>query len=92
MQSASAISTSPRRADLRTQGGTYAVILASGPQDGSRRVTLAMAAACTVQAMDVETIVFMVGDGVPLKRRPAVRQTGMAAALIYAVKGNSVTF
>jgi predicted peroxiredoxin len=143
MQSASIVSTSGPRMDPQLERSTYAVILASGPEDGGKRATLALAAACTVQAMNLETIVFMVGDGVywgysghaeavhipgfppltelmelfcesggetflcsacdavctlptsadglPLKRRPEVRQTGMAAALIYAVKGSSVT-
>ena len=39
------------------------VILASGPEDGGKRATLALAAACTAQAMDLDTIVFLVGDG-----------------------------
>jgi predicted peroxiredoxin len=41
----------------------YAVILASGPEDGGKRATLALAAACTAQAMDLDTIVFLLGDG-----------------------------
>src|SRR4029450_108169 len=41
----------------------YAVILASGPEDGGKRATLAFAAACTAQMMDLDTIVFMIGDG-----------------------------
>ena len=44
--------------------GTYAVILASGADDGGKRATLALSAACTAQAMDLDTIVFLVGDGV----------------------------
>src|SRR5262245_39326760 len=40
-----------------------AVILASGPEDGGKRATLALAAACTAQAMDLDTIVFLLGDG-----------------------------
>ena len=43
--------------------GSYAVILASGPEDGGKRATLALAAACTAQAMDLDTIVFLLGDG-----------------------------
>ena len=39
------------------------MILASGPEDGGKRATLALAAACTAQAMDLETIVFLLGDG-----------------------------
>lgn len=41
----------------------YSVVLASGPEDGGKRATLALAAACTAQAMDLDTIVFMLGDG-----------------------------
>jgi predicted peroxiredoxin len=41
----------------------YAVILASGSEDGGKRATLALAAACTAQAMDLDTIVFLLGDG-----------------------------
>jgi len=41
----------------------YAVILVSGPEDGGKRATLALAAACTAQAMDLDTIVFLLGDG-----------------------------
>ena len=37
--------------------------LGSGPEDGGKRATLALAAACTAQAMDLETIVFLLGDG-----------------------------
>jgi predicted peroxiredoxin len=44
-------------------GDSYAVVLASGPEDGGKRATLAFAAACTAQAMDLDTIVFMLGDG-----------------------------
>jgi len=40
-----------------------AVILASGPEDSGKRATLAFAAACTAQAMDLDTIVFLLGDG-----------------------------
>ena len=43
--------------------GPFAVILASGPEDGGKRATLALAAACTAQAMDLDTIVFLLGDG-----------------------------
>ena len=48
----------PRRAT-----NCYAVILASGAEDGGKRATLALAAACTAQAMDLDTIVFLIGDG-----------------------------
>jgi predicted peroxiredoxin len=39
------------------------VILASGPEDSGKRATLALAAACTAQAMDLDTVVFLLGDG-----------------------------
>ena len=42
----------------------YAVLLTSGPEDGGRRATLALSAASTAQAMDLNTILFLVGDGV----------------------------
>jgi predicted peroxiredoxin len=59
------ISASPSssRAPARPAGDPYAVILASGPEDGGKRATLAFAAACTAQAMDLDTIVFLLGDG-----------------------------
>jgi predicted peroxiredoxin len=41
----------------------YAVVLTSGPEDQGKRATLALAAACTAQAMDLDTIVFLLGDG-----------------------------
>jgi len=50
-------------APTRQARDAYAVILASGPEDGGKRATLAFAAACTAQAMDLDTIVFLVGDG-----------------------------
>ncbi len=50
-------------APTRPARHAYAVILASGPEDGGKRATLALAAACTAQAMDLDTIVFLVGDG-----------------------------
>ena len=43
--------------------GPFAVILASGPEDCGKRATLALAAACTAQAMNLDTIVFLLGDG-----------------------------
>ncbi len=43
---------------------SYAVLLTSGPEDGGKRATLALSAACTAQAMDLNTIMFLVGDGV----------------------------
>ncbi len=64
MQTASIVTPLPLRTDPLPVRGNYAVILASGAEDGGKRATLALAAACTTQAMDLDTIVFMVGDGV----------------------------
>jgi len=50
-------------AEKRPARDAYAVILASGLEDGGKRATLAFAAACTAQMMDLDTIVFMIGDG-----------------------------
>jgi len=59
------VAPSPLPPPERTQSARdpYAVILASGPGDGGKRATFALAAACTAQAMDFDTIVFLVGDG-----------------------------
>src|SRR5262245_61102102 len=59
-----AITRSPLRTRAQSERTNYAVILASGPEDGGKRATLALAAACTAQAMDLNTIVFLVADGV----------------------------
>lgn len=53
----------PLRKPLHAERRHYSVILASGPQDGGKRATLALSAAVTAQAMDLDTIVFLVGDG-----------------------------
>src|SRR5262249_10954101 len=62
MTTLSALPSSPPTAtpDVRDP---YTVILASGPEDGGKRATLALAAACTAQAMDLDTTVFLLGDG-----------------------------
>jgi len=41
----------------------YVVVLASGPEDEGRRATLAFAAACTALSLDLDTQVFLIGDG-----------------------------
>lgn len=46
------------------QAKKFTVILASGDEDGGRRATLAFLAACSARAMDVEALVYLVGDGV----------------------------
>jgi len=48
---------------MQPNSPSYAVILASGPQDQGKRATLALAAACTAQSMELDTIVFLLGDG-----------------------------
>lgn len=63
MQTSSITHALPLRTQQRPERGNYAVILASGPEDGGKRATLAFAAACTAEAMDLRTIVFLVGDG-----------------------------
>jgi hypothetical protein len=49
------LSASPlsQPAPKRLARDPYAVILASGPAAGGKRATLALAAACTAQAMDL---------------------------------------
>ena len=59
----SSISAVPTARPARRSRDPYAVILASGAEDGGKRATLALAAACTAQAMDLDTIVFLLGDG-----------------------------
>ena len=51
----------PEQVDVASN---YAVLLTTGPEDGGKRATLAISAACTAQAMDLNTIMFLVGDGV----------------------------
>jgi predicted peroxiredoxin len=41
----------------------YVVVLSSGPEDAGKRATLAFSAACTAQAMELDTQLFLVGDG-----------------------------
>ena len=55
--------TVARPASAQPERSSYAVLLTSGPQDGGKRATLALAAACTAQAMELDTIVFLIGDG-----------------------------
>lgn len=59
----SSISTARSSRPMPHARDPYAVILTSGPEDGGKRATLALAAACTAQAMDLDTIVFLLGDG-----------------------------
>ena len=59
----SALQSSPSSSSTRRSRNQYAVILASGAEDGGMRATLALAAACAAQAMDLDTIVFLLGDG-----------------------------
>lgn len=41
----------------------YTIVLASGCEDGGKRATLALSMACTAQSLDLDTLVFMVGEG-----------------------------
>ncbi len=41
----------------------YVVLLATGAADGGKRATLAFSLACTSQSMELNTLVFLVGDG-----------------------------
>lgn len=41
----------------------YTVILASGTEDGGKRATLALSMACTALSMELNTHLFLVGDG-----------------------------
>jgi predicted peroxiredoxin len=63
METATIAASPPLRAHPRTERSNYAVILTSGAEDGGKRATLALSAACTANAMDLDTIVFLVGDG-----------------------------
>ena len=64
MQIAIIAASLPLSTRPQPERGNYAVILTSGPEDGGKRATLALAAACTAQALDLNTIVFLVADGV----------------------------
>lgn len=64
MQIAIIAASLPLSTHPQPERGNYAVILTSGPEDGGKRATLALAAACTAQALDLNTIVFLVADGV----------------------------
>ena len=59
----SSLSAAPAARLARHARDPYSVILTSGAEDGGKRATLALAAACTAQAMDLDTIVFLLGDG-----------------------------
>ncbi|MBT2970426.1 MAG: DsrE family protein [Candidatus Thiodiazotropha sp. (ex Ctena orbiculata)] len=52
-------SISPHLANINN----YVVVLSSGAEDGGKRATLAFSAACTAKAMDLDTQLFLVGDG-----------------------------
>jgi hypothetical protein len=41
----------------------YVVVLASGPEDASKRATLAFSAACTALSLDLDTQVFLIDYG-----------------------------
>jgi predicted peroxiredoxin len=58
-----AVTAAPLRLHRLPERGNYTVILTSGPEDGGKRATLAFSAALTAQSMDLNTLVFLVGDG-----------------------------
>jgi predicted peroxiredoxin len=41
----------------------YVVMLTSGGNDGGKRATLAFATACAALSLDLDTLVFLIGDG-----------------------------
>jgi predicted peroxiredoxin len=47
----------------RQAGRSYVVMLTSGCSDGGKRATLAFATACAAVSLDLDTIVFLIGDG-----------------------------
>lgn len=50
--------------DTSTSGRrNYVVVLTSGTEDEGKRATLAFSAACTALSLDLDTQVFLVGDG-----------------------------
>jgi predicted peroxiredoxin len=50
-------------ASEKQAGRNYMVMLTSGNHDGGKRATLAFAAACAALSLDLETRVFLIGDG-----------------------------
>jgi predicted peroxiredoxin len=53
----------PRQMGPAQPDNAYTVILASGREDGGKRATLALSMACTALSMDMNTHLFMIGDG-----------------------------
>jgi len=51
------------RSEMNTYAKYYTVILASGSEDGGKRATLALSMGCTALSMDLDTRLFLVGDG-----------------------------
>jgi predicted peroxiredoxin len=47
----------------RQPSRNYVVMLTSGCNDGGKRATLAFAAACAALSLDLDTHVFLIGDG-----------------------------
>ncbi len=48
---------------LLNNSKNYVVVLSSGNGDAGKRATLALSAACTAQAMELDTQLFLIGDG-----------------------------
>ncbi len=60
----------------------YVVVLSSGDEDAGKRATLAFSTACTAQAMELDTQVFLIGDGAHWaykKHTEGVHQLGFPA-------------
>jgi len=60
----------------------YVVVLSSGDEDAGKRATLAFSTACTAQAMELDTQVFLIGDGAHWaykKHTDGVHQLGFPA-------------
>lgn len=62
-QRADAVAVAPAAEPVGESRPTYTVILASGCDDTGKRATLAFAAASAAMAMDLDTQVFLIGDG-----------------------------
>jgi predicted peroxiredoxin len=48
---------------IKALENSYTIILASGPEDGGKRATIALSMACTALSMELPTLVFMIGEG-----------------------------
>jgi predicted peroxiredoxin len=55
--------TNSAAASDRRTAANYVVMLTTGCSDGGKRATLAFAAACAAASLDLDTRVFLIGDG-----------------------------